>query len=279
MTTISELISRISTSHADRDRVTAIYEHTLGFRIPQAPFPATIVGIVHPMPGQREREWANSKLSATPGPCDDPAGLDECFGSESTPDARGFYAEEFLPCGIAPVRYRWVSSSGPGHSEGCGYRLAGGELVTWRQAFYAVNVAHGSADGAISPQDRDVDYGPAPGQDSPNEYPFCPSYLGLPVIMAFGYIGHLTNDTPKWGFFFTHSHDPVGVAPCAASPDPPTNNPWCCYYVNPLPPNQLLCVTVPGPTRPEAAIQCASYSGTYTLQGHNPGTPGTSCTC
>lgn len=270
MNTLTDIFSeRMARARAEGQRAAQLFEHEFGVIVPQAAFPATLTGIAHPMPGQREREFANSPLKASLPSCTDPERLEDCFDLTAigTPNQYGFYADEYLPCGVAPVRYRWTAPEIGIHSEGCGYRTKENVMVPWRQAFYAVNVSHGSADGSMTYQDRNLDYGPVPNAVNPNSYPFLPAYRGLPVIMAWGYIGNLTNDTPTFGFFFTHMTDAIGIGVCRQQTPPQGAIPYCCYYIDGV----IVCVTVYGTSFSDALVQCQSFGQFNRLT--------TNCTC
>jgi len=181
---------RIYRARADLDTELRNIQRAMGQPLPSEPFPALITGHVFPKvttgdPPAGTRPWPNSPYVAA-NPCTDPAGLDDCTAT-SPEDVE-------LPCGIYPTRYKWEAESVGLGGEGCGFRLnASGAWVRWKQFFYAINTAHFT-------QDHDIDY----------EF----IRIGTPVIMAFGHVGRLTNDKPKYGFFFHHMTDPQGSNTC-----------------------------------------------------------------
>lgn len=170
-----------------------LVENVTGRSFPATLFPAIITGAA--LPQHTVAAFPNQPLiDPLPG-CTDPSGVDDC-GLAGNPDPNGFYEDEFLPCGVWPVRYRWSSAQIGIDSELCGYRInEQGAIVPWRQAMYAVNTAH------VVAQDRKL------------HYPYVRQ--GTPVIMGFGPIGAMTGDVPAYGFFFYHMADPLhGTRDC-----------------------------------------------------------------
>lgn len=171
--------------------------------LPMEPFPARIVGICKPQ--GLLRDSPSSSLS-NPNQVDD-GGFDDC-DTVFARDANGYYANDSLPKGFQPVRYRWVAQHAPFDSEMCGMRNYNNQFLRWRQMFYAINTAHWQQDPAL-------------------DYPFTP--LGRLVMMAFGPIGLIPGDKPKYGFFFHHPTDPVGIRFCRNNGGGGGDPCGCCY--------------------------------------------------
>lgn len=192
-----------------RDAHIQAFQRAFGLPIPTYVFPAIITG----------RAWPQNLLrpnipnvAIDPDlPCnepDQPADPDDCTYVQTPDPVEGLYPDEFLPCGVTPIRYRWVATHDPNlHSEACGFRLLDdGSYKLWRQAFYAVNVSHFYQDSAIN---------------------FDPIVPGTNVHIAFGDISLITGGNPKYGFFFSVMTDPWGSKTCPR-PGAPGSNEGCC---------------------------------------------------
>lgn len=203
---------------SELEDIRGIFQRSSGVPLPMGAFPAMIVGrvlpqfTVHPVP--------NSPLEDPYPPCTDPTTpieLDDCT-TQPTPDGNGFYANEFLPCGYHPVRYRWRAEAPLNFdSEMCGYRLVGQDWQLWRQMFYAVNTAHRTQDVLL-------------------DYPYVRN--GTLVIMSFNKIGFLTNGRPEYGFMFHHPMDPGPARPCPGTGGGGGDPCGCCITINPPSPIQ-----------------------------------------
>ncbi len=242
------------TSRAGREGQAALQEveRAIGHPIPQAGFPAIITGRAKPQ--HTTRAYANSPLvpdldCTDPGTNTDPSDfMQDCLEGPE-PDADGYYADEFLPCGVWPVRYRWRAQWLPLTSEGCGYRQGHVDdpvaWVLWRQVMFALNTAHWSQDHLI-------------------DYPFIRA--GTLVIMHLNRLSLMT-ETPKYGFVFHQMTDPAsGVVPCLEIP-PTTTCEFCCFFGPGNPANYCAVATQPN----EAACFAAGGSPDYYLEECSPG--------
>lgn len=183
----------------EQDAAILAFTRSYGLPVPQYVFPAIITGRAWP---QHLSRPGVPNVSINPDiPCSpptEPGSTDDC-SLVQLPDANGYYPDEFLPCGIQPIRYRWVAIHDPGlHSEGCGFLEADpefnpGQFEAWRQAFYAVNVAHRY-------QEVELNYDPI--------------VVGTNVHMAYGDISLITGGNPQYGFYFSVMTDPDGTKTC-----------------------------------------------------------------
>lgn len=184
-------------------------------------FPATITGVAKPYPLIQSRDAPTVDID-TDQDCTDPPDIGDCSVSQ-TPDSEGFYPDEVLPCGVYPARYRWIADAGALSSEGCGYRKNEmDEWVPWRQANYAVNVAHSV-------------------QDAKLDYPYVKP--GTPVIMYYTRLSNMADYSGGigWGYAFIHYMDPPGTQTCP--PDNPQAAQGCCIITTSPTTRTLLCST------------------------------------
>lgn len=194
-----------------REAAAEVFARAVGHPPPMEPFAAVITGAAKVWKDHQQfdasgalRDAPNVPL-AIPFPTTNPPttiDFDDCT-TRGTPNADGFYVSELLPRGVWPCRYRWTAVRGSLHSEACGFREemdTPGEWVPWRQAFYAVNVSHGTLTaGSASNKEQ-------PWIEDPKlNYPYL--RLGTIVIMAWGDISAITGGSPAFGFFFTHRLD------------------------------------------------------------------------
>lgn len=169
-----------------------VIEAACGQTPPQTPFQAIITGYADELP--------------TNGT--EPDDLAECFKTLPAypePDPISgfqFYPPESLPRLMKLRRYRWRALFGNLDSEGCGWRSVAGDLVPWRQAWYAVNTAEITHDPRL-------------------DYP--PVNLGTCVLMAFNRLndcmGVGAGFEPAWGYMFHHMVDPKGILICSGRGD------------------------------------------------------------
>lgn len=187
-----------------------LIESVTGRPMPATVFPAIITGKA--LPQFPVAPYANQPLQDPLPTCTDPPLSEDC-STYNAPDANGHFADELLPCGVWPVRYRWTAPAIGLDSELCGFRLTeSGEVRPWRQAMYAVNTSH------VIAQDRKL------------HYPYVRP--GTPILMAYGPIGAVTGDAPMYGFYFQHMMDPLhGTRDCPAVIDPGST---CCCCEIPL---------------------------------------------
>lgn len=181
-----------------RDAAILAFQRSYGQRIPDYVFPARITGIAA-VANTIDKTGTVVNAPLLDKPCVDSVDYpaDDCQ-TVVVPDERGFYPPDVLPCGVAPVRYRWQALHDPAlNSEGCGIRkLDDGTFAAWRQAFYALNQA-------------EFFY--------PADLPFPYIKPGTNVHIAFGPIGRFSGQPDEWGFYFNVTADPKGATECPSS--------------------------------------------------------------
>lgn len=242
-----------------RDEAFNAYYRANGHPPPSAPFPAIITGVAIPQHQVDGRLSPSAQLIHPLPSCTDPPEADATI---DTPSVNGFYAPQFLPCGVRWPRYRWIAVHSKLSSEGYGLRrTSDGKFKAWRQALFALNVFDSLADYKLN-------------------YPFVP--LGANVILAWGPIDRVTanpNDAdniapaPGWGFYFSHPVDPEGTWRCPPQTfQVPFDPQGCCLLRDP----QLgivldqFCATLG---------VCASFNPTFlaTWAGDGVDCPGEPC--